>query len=300
MENLGELDFQGHKAGFVSIIGKPNAGKSTLLNRLLGRRLSIATPKAQTTRHRIFGIDSGDDYQIVYSDTPGLIRPKYRLHHRMMDSIGHSLEDADLIVLLVAADEAFPEEDLLELAAKTAIPKILTLNKLDTVPEERLFARMQGLAAQVDFAEALPISALTGTNVDQLRQLILDRLPESPPFFDKDQISDRPERFFVAEMIREQLFLLLHDELPYSTEVEVEQFEESDTVARIQAVIHVERQSQKGMVIGKGGTMLKKIGSRSRHNIEAFLGQQVFLRLFVKVSEGWKDKRQYLRGFGYE
>ena len=289
-----------HKSGFVSIIGKPNAGKSTLLNRLLGKKISITTPKAQTTRHRIFGIDTGDDYQIVYSDTPGLIRPKYRLHHKMVQSIDHSLEDADLIVLLIAADETFPEGDLLELAARTQVPKILALNKLDAVSEEILFARMKQLATQVDFIEALPLSALKGANVDTLKQLILKHLPEGPAYYEKDQISDRPERFFAAEIIREKLFLLLKQELPYSTEVEIAEFEEESDRVRISATIHVERQSQKGMVIGKGGAMLKKVGTLARKDIEAFLDTRVFLELYVRVSDNWKDSNSYLRDFGYD
>lgn len=289
-----------HKSGFVSIIGKPNAGKSTLLNRILGRKLSITTPKAQTTRHRIFGIDTGDDYQIVYSDTPGLIRPKYRLHHRMIQSIGSAVEDADLIVLLIAADETFPEGDLMKLAEKTNIPKILVLNKMDAVPEDKLFHRMQSLATQVDFVESLPLSALNGTNIEVLKRLIHKHLPLGPRYFEKDQISDRPERFFVGELIREKLFLSLKQELPYSTEVEIAEFTEEEGISRINAIIHVERKSQKGMVIGKGGAMLKKIGTRARKDIEQFLGTKVFLELYVKVSDNWKDSNSYLRDFGYE
>lgn len=289
-----------HKSGFVSIIGKPNAGKSTLLNKILGRKLSITTPKAQTTRHRIFGIDTGDDYQIVYSDTPGLIRPKYRLHHRMIQSIGSAVEDADMIVLLIAADETFPEGDLLKLAEKTNIPKILVLNKMDAVPEDKLFQRMQALATQVEFVESLPLSALNGTNIEVLKRLINKHLPLGPRYFEKDQISDRPERFFVGEIIREKLFLSLKQELPYSTEVEIAEFSEEEGISRINAVIHVERKSQKGMVIGKGGAMLKKIGTRARKDIEQFLGTKVFLELYVKVSDNWKDSNSYLRDFGYE
>lgn len=290
------------KSGFVSIIGKPNAGKSTLLNRLLGVKLSIITPKAQTTRHRIFGIDHGENHQIVYSDTPGLIRPKYRLHKKMMGYVDEALEDADLIVLLVAVDETFPEEDLLALSAKTHIPKILTLNKVDAVDEAVVFQRMQQLAEKVNFVEAIPISALKGKNVDRLKQLILQHLPEGPPYFDPDQISDRPERFFVSEMIREKIFLMLKQEVPYSTEVSIDEFSEAseeDPIARISATIHVERQSQKGILIGKKGSMLKQIGSRARKDIEQFLGCKVFLQLYVKVSDGWKDKNNYLSGFGY-
>ncbi|MEM7375506.1 MAG: GTPase Era [Bacteroidota bacterium] len=296
MQETAEPSF---KSGFVSIIGKPNAGKSTLLNQLLGQKLSITTPKAQTTRHRIFGIDHGEDYQIVYSDTPGLIRPKYKLHERMVGFIDNSLEDADMIVLLIAVNETFPEEDLLKLAEKTSIPKILALNKIDAVEEEVVYKRMASLSQQVDFVEALPLSALKGDNVDTLKKLILNYLPEGPAYFDKDQISDRPERFFVSEMIREQIFLLLKEEIPYSTEVEIEEFTEEESITRIHASIHVERQSQKGILIGKQGSMLKKIGSRSRMNIETFLGQKVFLKLYVKLSSGWKNSGKYLKGFGY-
>lgn len=289
-----------HKSGFVSIIGKPNAGKSTLLNQLLGRKLSITTPKAQTTRHRIFGIDSGEGYQIVYSDTPGLIRPKYQLQKRMMGFIDHSLEDADLMVLLIAVDESFPEEDLLALAQKSEVPKILTLNKVDAVPRERVFQRMAELSQQVDFAEAIPVSALTGTNVPKLKELILQHLPEGPPYFEPDQISDRPERFFIAEMIREKIFLSLREEVPYATEVEIDAFDEEPDLVRIQATIHVERQSQKGILIGKQGRTLKQIGTRARHDAEEFLGKKVFLQLYVRVTEGWKDSGQQLKNFGYE
>ncbi|MCL4159612.1 UNVERIFIED_CONTAM: hypothetical protein GTU68_059518, partial [Idotea baltica] len=294
---LGESEK--HLSGFVSIIGKPNAGKSTLLNNLLGKKLSITTPKAQTTRHRIFGIDTGDNYQIVYSDTPGLIRPKYKLHQRMMKSIGESMEDADVIVLLIAVDETFPEEDLVALAAKTKIPKILVINKIDAVEKDKVFLRMKELSEKVSFAEAIPISALNGTNVPKLKELIMSHLPEGPAYFDKDQISDRPERFFIAEMIREKIFLLLRQELPYSTEVEVDGFKEEEERIHIQATIHVERKSQKGMIIGKKATMLRKIGTMARKDIEEFLGSHVYLELYVRVTDGWKNNSNSLKGFGY-
>ena len=298
-----ELQQEGFKSGFVSIIGKPNAGKSTLLNQLLGKKLSITTPKAQTTRHRIFGIDSGDGYQIVYSDTPGLIRPKYRLHQSMMHAIGSATEDADLMIFLIAADESFPEEDLVELAAKQSVPIILALNKMDIVKELVLFTRMKEMSQKINFVEAIPISALKGTNVEKLKSLILQHLPEGPAYFDPGQISDRPERFFVSEIIREKIFMTLREEVPYSTEVEIEEFvESSDTqhITRISAVIHVERKSQKGIMIGKQGKSLKKIGTLARKDIEIFLDEKVFLQLYVKVSENWKDKKSFLKGFGYE
>ena len=292
-----------YKSGFVSIIGKPNAGKSTLLNQLLGRKLSIITPKAQTTRHRIFGIDTGENYQIVYSDTPGLIRPKYQLHQRMMRFIDQSTEDADLIILVIAVNETYPEEDLIKLASKAEVPKILVINKIDAVSKDEVFLRMQELQKKVAFEEALPLSALKGFNVEKLKQIVIGLLPEGPQYFEPHQISDRPERFFVAEIIREKLFLKLRQELPYSTEVEIEEFKEasdSDPITRISAIIHVERNSQKGMIIGKQGQMLKKVGTLARKDIEEFLGTKVFLQMYVRVSQNWKDSSSQLKNFGYD
>lgn len=271
-----------------------------MLNRLLGRKLSITTAKAQTTRHRIFGIDSSDTYQIVYSDTPGLIRPKYRLHERMNSFIDQSMEDADLIILLIAADETFPEEDIIQKISGSKIPVILALNKADKVAEDQLFSRMKSLAAQIEFIEAIPISALEGNQVPTLKRLILSHLPEGPPYFPKDQISDRPERFFISEMIREKIFIQLRDELPYSTEVEVDEFTEEEHITRINATIHVERQNHKGMLIGKGGRTLKKIGTSARIDIEEFLRNKVHLTLYVRVSNNWKNSISALRGFGYQ
>lgn len=289
-----------HLSGFVSIIGKPNAGKSTLLNQLLGRKLSITTAKAQTTRHRIFGIDSTDEYQIVYSDTPGLIRPKYRLHERMNNFIDQSMKDADLIILLIAADETFPEDDLIDKISTSKIPVILALNKADIVEQDALFQRMGALAEKINFLEAIPISALHGTQVDLLKSIILANLPEGPAYFPKDQISDRPERFFASEIIREKIFIQLREELPYSTEVEIDEFHETEELVTIAATIHVERQNHKGMVIGKQGKTLKSIGTAARIDIEAFLRQKVHLSIYVKVSNNWKNSISALRGFGYQ
>ena len=289
-----------HKSGFVSIIGKPNAGKSTLLNALLGYKLSIITKKASTTRHRILGIDNGDDYQIVYSDTPGVIKPKYELHNRMMSFVNASLEDADLIVLLIAVDERFPEEELLELAGKAHIPKILAVNKIDIAEPERVEERLEELKGKMEFAETIILSALKGFHVKELKELILKHLPEGPAYFDKEQISNRPERFFISEIIRGKAFELLRQEIPYSTEVEVTEFKEEKDIVRISATIHVERKSQKGMVIGKGGSMIKRIGTFARREIEEFLDNKVHLELFVRVTDNWKDSSSHLQGFGYE
>lgn len=289
-----------HKSGFVSIIGKPNAGKSTLLNALLDEKLSIITHKAQTTRHRILGFDNGENYQIIYSDTPGVIKPKYKLHHKMMDSVGTALEDADVLVLLIAVDERFPEEELLQLATKVKVPKILAVNKIDLAEPDRIEARIKDLQSKVDFVDTIQTCALNKEGVDKLKDLILKHLPEGPAYYDKEALSDRPERFFISEIIREKLFLNLEQELPYSTEVTVVDFKEEEKITRIHAEIHVERKSQKGMVIGKGASMLKKIGTESRKDIEAFLQKKVFLDLYVRVTDNWKDNQLYLRNFGYQ
>ena len=288
-----------YKSGFVSIIGKPNAGKSTLLNALLGQKLSIMTPKAQTTRQRIRGIDNGDDYQIVYSDTPGVIRPKYKLHERMMGAVGNALEDADVLILLIAADETFPEEDIVELAKKVKVPKILAMNKTDIVKPEEVQRRIADLTGKIDFEEILDISALKDIHLDKLKDLILKYLPFSPPYYDPEELSDKPERFFVAEMIREQIFILMQDEIPYSCQPVVVQFKDEGKIIRISVDIHVERQSQKGMLIGKGGSMLKQIGTNGRKEIETFLDKKVFLELYVKVTEDWKESNFHLKNFGY-
>ncbi len=288
-----------HLSGFVSIIGKPNAGKSTILNAILGRKLSIITPKASTTRHRILGIDNGENYQIVYSDTPGVIKPKYKLHDKMMSFVGMAVEDADVIMLVIAVDEKFPEEEVIKLSQKPNIPKILVLNKIDLSDPQKAMKRLQEVASQGDFVEQIAISATENFGIDSLKELVIKHLPEGPAYFGKDQMSDRPERFFVAEMIREKAFNLLKQEIPYSTEVEIEEFEEEEQMARIRAIIHVERKSQQGMVIGKGAKMIKRIGIDARKDIEEFLGHKVHLELLVKVSDNWKNNNRHLNNFGY-
>jgi GTPase len=287
------------KSGFVSIIGKPNAGKSTLMNALVGRKLAITTPKAQTTRHRILGIASDDHYQIVFSDTPGVILPQYKLHRVMMGAVHASLEDADLFILLVDVNERFPEELVIKLAQKSQVPVLLVLNKVDKSDEEKVRARHEEITAQVKVAGAIGISATMGINLVHLKQMILDLLPEGPPYFDPDEISDRPERFFVAELIREAIFMRAKEEIPYACEVTVVQFEEKDNVTVIDAEIHVERQSQKGIIVGKGGRMIKEIGTDARRSIEEFLQKKVYLELHVRVSENWKDSSLRLKYFGY-
>jgi len=293
------LEENKHYSGFVAIIGKPNVGKSTLLNAILGRKLSIITPKASTTRHRILGIDHGENYQMVFSDTPGVIKPKYQLHNKMMSFVDMAVEDADMIVLVIAMDEKFPEAEVIKLAQKPNIPKILVLNKVDLSNPELALKRLAEVAEKGDFVEQIAISATENFNIESLKQLLLKHLPEGPPYFDKDQLSDRPERFFVAEIIREKAFQLLRQEIPYSTEVEIESFEEGEEKSTIQAIIHVERKSQQGMVVGKGGKMINRIGIEARKDIEAFLGVKVRLELFVKVSDNWKNSNRYLNNFGY-
>jgi GTP-binding protein Era len=290
----------GHKSGFVSIIGKPNAGKSTLMNALIGRKLAITTPKAQTTRHRILGILNGEGYQAVFSDTPGVILPQYRLHKLMMKAVKGAVEDADLILLLIDVNETFPEELIIELANKSMVPVILVLNKVDIASKEKVDARLAEITGKVEVAASITISATKGLRVDELKQMIIDMLPEGPAYFDDDAMSDRPERFFVSEIIREKIFMLLDEEVPYACEVAIVQFEERDDLSYIDAEIHVERDSQKGIVVGKKGAMIKAIGQAARKDIEEFLSQRVYLELRVRVAENWKDNTLRLRGFGYD
>ena len=288
-----------HKSGFVSIIGKPNAGKSTLMNALVGRKLAITTPKAQTTRHRILGIANGDNYQIVFSDTPGVILPQYRLHRAMMNSVRSSLEDADLIVLLVDVNEKFPEDLVYKLAKKSDVPVLLVLNKVDKSNEEKVRARHAEITAQVEVDGAIGISATHGINLLALKDMILERLPEGPPFFDTEALSNRPERFFISEIIREKIFMQMKQEVPYSTEVSILEFEEKENITVIHAEIYVERKSQKGILVGKGGANIREIGKAARPDIESFLDKKVYLELRVRVADNWKDNSFRLKSFGY-
>lgn len=269
------------------------------MNAFVGRKLAITTPKAQTTRHRILGIANGDDYQIVFSDTPGVILPQYSLHRSMMGFVRNSMEDADVIVLLVDVNETFPEQVLFKLANKSDVPIILALNKVDKSNEEKARERHAEITAKVKVTEAIGISALHGINVLALRDMILELLPEGPAYFDKEALSDRPERFFVSEMIREKIFHLFKQEIPYSTEVRIIEFEEGEDLHRIKGEIYVERNTQKGILVGKNGAMIKKIGQLARKDIEAFLGKKVFLDLRIRVAEGWKDNNYRLKDFGY-
>jgi len=290
-----------HHAGFVSIIGKPNVGKSTLMNALVGERLSIVTSKAQTTRHRIMGILNGDDFQLVYSDTPGIIQPKYELHNAMMSFVYSSLEDADVILFVTDIYEKHDEEPIVERLRKTDVPVILLVNKIDQADQAEVEEKLAYWKEHLpNAAEALPISALEKFGTEQVLPLILERLPVHPPYYPKDELTDKPERFFAAEMIREKIFKLYKKEVPYSCEVSVEEFKEEDDIIRIRSVIYVERSSQKGIIIGQKGEALKKVGTWSREEMEKFFLKKVFLEIHVKVNENWRTDPKALNRFGYQ
>ena len=291
-----------HKAGFVNIVGNPNVGKSTLMNDLVGERISIITSKAQTTRHRIMGIVNTPEYQIVFSDTPGVLQPKYKLQESMLNFSEGALTDADILVYVTdVVEDPSKNAGFLEKVAKETIPVLLVINKIDLVKEqgelEKLTERWQSILPK---AEIFPVSAIEHFNVDNLMNRIIELLPVSPPFFGKDALTDKPARFFVTEIIREKILLLYEKEIPYSVEVIVEKFEEKENSIHIMAVIYVERDSQKGILIGHKGEKLKRVGQTAREDMEQFLGKKVFLQLFVKVSDDWRNNERQLRRFGYE
>lgn len=289
-----------HKAGFVSIIGKPNVGKSTLMNALVGEKLSIITPKAQTTRHRILGIVNEENYQIVFSDTPGIIIPRYGLQDSMMSSVKGALTDADLILFVTDINEQHDENDVLEKISNTTIPLIVLINKIDNAAQEQVDEKIAHWQEKLNPKHIFAISALHQYNLEGIMTTVLEFLPEHDPFYDKEDLTDRNQRFFVSEIIREKIFTNYQKEIPYSTEVIITSFKEEEKITRISAEIIVERDSQKNILIGKGGTMLKKVGTESRKDIEKFLDQKVFLETFVKVIPDWRSKKNYLKSFGYE
>lgn len=289
-----------HKAGFVSIIGKPNVGKSTLMNALVGEKLSIITPKAQTTRHRILGIVNETEYQIVFSDTPGIIKPKYGLQDSMMSSVKGALTDADLLLFVTDINEQHDENDVLEKIIHTTIPMIVLINKIDNATQEQVEEKTAFWQEKLNPKYIFAISALHKYNLEGIMEMILDYIPEHDPFYDKEDLTDRTQRFFVSEIIREKIFNNYQKEIPYSTEVVITAFKEEENITRISAEIIVERDSQKNILIGKGGSMLKKVGTEARKDIEKFLDQKVFLETFVKVIPDWRSKKNYLKGFGYE
>jgi GTP-binding protein Era len=289
-----------HKAGFVNIVGSPNVGKSTLMNQLVGEKLSIVTSKAQTTRHRIHGIVNEEDYQIVFSDTPGVVNASYKLHEQMMSYVESSFKDADILLFITDIYESeMNHAATLERIKKLKIPVLCIVNKVDLGKQEQVETRLAYWKEKVPNAEVIAVSALHGFGKDWVWQRILELLPVSPPYFDKDDLSDRPVRFFVSEMIREKIFLHCDKEVPYSCQVEVDTYEVEEKIIRIRAVIVVERDSQKGIIIGKGGEMLKRIGREARKDIEGFVGKQVFLETFVKVDKDWRESEVKLKKYGY-
>lgn len=290
-----------HKAGFVNIVGNPNVGKSTLMNDLVGERISIITSKAQTTRHRIMGIVNTPEYQIVFSDTPGVLQPKYKLQESMLNFSEGALTDADILVYVTdVVEDPSKNAAFLEKVAKETIPVLLVINKIDLVKEqeelEKLTERWQSILPK---AEIFPLSAIEHFNVANLMNRIIELLPVSPPFFGKDALTDKPARFFVTEIIREKILLLYEKEIPYSVEVIVEKFEEKENSIHIMAVIYVERDSQKGIIIGHKGEKIKKVGMEARKDIEKFFGKSVYLEMFVKVEPNWRNRENKLRSFGY-
>jgi len=287
-----------HKAGFVSIVGKPNVGKSTLMNRLVGENLSIISPKAQTTRHRIMGMLNGEDFQIVYSDTPGILEPKYALHEAMMNYVKVSLEDADVIMLVMEWGEKY-DPSVHERFKTLKVPILLLINKVDKVPKADRKAMIEYWKGLLPVREVIPVSALTGENVDLIMPTILSLLPEHPAYFPKDDLTNRSERFFAAEIIREKIFYNYSQEIPYSTEVGIEDFKDEEKMLRIRATLFVERDSQKGILIGKAGSSLKKVGTEARMDMERFFGKKVFLETHVKVATDWRKQKDKLRMFGY-
>lgn len=289
-----------HKSGFVNIVGNPNVGKSTLMNRLVGERISIITSKAQTTRHRIMGIVNTEDMQIVYSDTPGVLRPNYKLQESMLNFSESALNDADVLLYVTDVIETIDKnEEFLQQVQKEKCPILLLINKIDMTDQQKLEALVQEWKTILPQAEIIPISALSNFNVDYVKQRVEELMPESPPYFEKDALTDKPARFFVTEIIREKILLYYQKEIPYAVEVVVELFKEDDEMIHIKALIICERDSQKGIIIGHRGQALKKVGAMARKDIERFFEKKVFLEMFVKVEKDWRNRDNMLRAFGY-
>jgi GTP-binding protein Era len=290
-----------HKAGFVNIIGNPNVGKSTVMNVLVGERLSVITKKMQTTRHRIKGIVNGDDFQVVYSDTPGILKPGYKLQEKMMKFVESAIIDADVILYVTdVIEKPGKNPEYIDRVRSSGIPVILLINKIDISSQEdvnKLYNYWKGVLPDAD---VLAVSAKENFNIGPVFDKILTLLPENPPFFEKDALTDKNQRFFIQEIIREKILLNYRKEVPYSVEVAVDEFKEADKLINVRAVIYVARESQKGIIIGKGGSMLKKVGSEARQDAEEFFGKKIFLELFVKVAKDWRDKEKDLKNFGYE
>jgi GTP-binding protein Era len=288
-----------HKAGFVNIIGNPNVGKSTLMNALVGERLSIITSKAQTTRKRVMGIVNGDDFQIVYTDTPGIVNPHNKLHEQMMGFVGTALQDADLFLLVTEVGETLKNRHVLEKVIDSDTPVLLVINKIDLSNQATISEKIAYWQEQIPRAVVVPCSATEGFNVDKLFDLILERLPEHPAYFPKDELTDRTMRFFVSEIVREKILLYYQKEIPYSCEVAVESYEERDGIDNISCLIYVERESQKAILIGHQGKAIKKLGIEARKDIEEFTGKKCFLSLHIKVLKDWRNNDRALKSFGY-
>jgi len=289
-----------HKAGFVNIIGNPNVGKSTLMNAFVGERLSIITSKAQTTRHRILGIVNGDDFQILFSDTPGIIKPAYQLQASMMNFVKSAFEDADILIYMVEIGEKeLKDESFFNKIKNSKIPVLLLINKIDKSSQEEVEEKLQYWKEKVPNAEVFLISALENFNVENVFNKILEILPESPPFYPKDQLTDKPERFFVNEAIREKILMHYKKEIPYAVEVDTEEFFESEKIIKIRSVIMVERETQKGIIIGHKGSALKRVGVEARKDLQKFFNKKIHLELYVKVNKNWRNDKRQLRRFGY-
>ncbi len=289
-----------HKSGFVNIIGNPNVGKSTLMNAMVGERISAITNKAQTTRHRILGIVNDEDHQIVYSDTPGILSPSYKLQETMMSDVNLAFKDADIFLFVTELKEPFEKNVVtIEKLNKQKEPVILIINKIDLDTEGEIHQIMENWQEKLPRAHVIPISAMNNFNLQKLHNLILELLPEAPPYYPKDALTDKSERFIVSEMIREKILMLYKKEIPYSVEVSIESFKESEEIIKISGVIYVERDSQKGIIIGAGGQKLKKVGTLARKDIETFFNKKVFLELFVKVDKNWRNNEKELKRFGY-
>lgn len=293
------MDQSSFKSGFVSIVGKPNVGKSSLINKLMNENISIITAKAQTTRHRIMGILNGNNYQVVYSDTPGILEPKYSLHDAMMTYVKVSLEDADLILLVVSLEDKY-EADLFDRFLRVQTPILLVINKIDLGKGSQVHDKVAYWKESLqNIKEVITVSAKTGDNVDLLLPKILEMMPVHPPYFPQDEFTDRSERFFASEIVREKIFLNYEQEIPYSTEVSISSFKEEKDIIRISATIYVERDSQKGIIIGKAASSIKKVGVEARKDMEAFFGKKIFLETHVKVADNWRKQTAKLRQFGY-
>lgn len=290
-----------HKAGFVNIIGYPNVGKSTLMNALVGEKLSIITSKAQTTRHRIMGIVNGDDFQIIYSDTPGIIKdPSYKMHEFMNQYIETALLDADVMLLIHESGQQFMDEGIISRIKKAEVPVVVIINKIDLTGQELVVTEMSEWKSKLPNAEIIPVSALRTFNIQKVFDVILSLLPENPPFFPKDELTDRSVRFFVSEIIREKVFLNYRKEIPYSVEVIVDEYKEEPKLVRISTTVYVERESQKAIILGHMGKSIKKVGTEARKDIEEFIGSKVFLEITVKVNKDWREKENMLKRFGYD